>query len=71
MDQNRHSEYLPHIYFAPMEGITTSIYREVHRKHFRGIDRYFTPFLAANHTHHLKKGSCVSSSHFRMIWYRR
>ena len=57
MDQNRHSEYLPHIYFAPMEGITTSIYREVHRKHFRGIDRYFTPFLAANHTHHLKKGS--------------
>ena len=55
MDQNRHSEYLPHIYFAPMEGITTSIYREVHRKHFRGIDRYFTPFLAANHTHHFKK----------------
>ena len=55
MDQNRHREYLPHIYFAPMEGITTSVYREVHRKRFSGIDRYYTPFLVANQTHHFKK----------------
>ena len=33
-------------YFAPMEGITDSIYRTVHRKHFSGVTRYFMPFLS-------------------------
>ncbi len=32
--------------FAPMEGITDSIYRRLHHKHFRGVDRYFMPFLS-------------------------
>ena len=34
------------IYFAPLEGITDSVYRKVHRKYFPGIDKYFTPFFS-------------------------
>ena len=33
-------------YFAPLEGLTDSIYRKVHHKHFPGLDRYYTPFLS-------------------------
>ena len=33
-------------YFAPMEGITDSIYRQVHHKYFGGVDRYYMPFLS-------------------------
>ena len=33
-------------YFAPLEGITDSIYRKLHHKYFPGIDRYFTPFFS-------------------------
>ena len=33
-------------YFAPMEGLTDSIYRSVHHKHFGGVDRYYMPFLS-------------------------
>ena len=33
-------------YFAPLEGLTDSIYRKLHRKHFPGLDRYYTPFLS-------------------------
>ena len=33
-------------YFAPMEGITDSIYRRIHHKHFGGVDRYYMPFLS-------------------------
>ncbi len=32
-------------YGAPMEGITGYIYRNAHAKYFKGIDKYFTPFL--------------------------
>ena len=32
--------------FAPMEGLTDSVYRRVHHKHFPGIDRYYMPFLS-------------------------
>ena len=32
--------------FAPLEGITDSIYRKAHRAHFGGVDRYFMPFLS-------------------------
>lgn len=30
---------------APMEGITGYIYRNAHRHHFDGIEKYYTPFL--------------------------
>ena len=33
-------------YFAPMEGLTDSIYRRLHHKHFSGVDRYYMPFLS-------------------------
>ena len=32
--------------FAPMEGITDSIYRRLHHKYFGGVDRYYMPFLS-------------------------
>ena len=34
---------------APMEGITTYIYRTTYEKYYGGIDRYYTPFLASMH----------------------
>ena len=33
-------------YFAPMEGLTDSIYRRLHHQHFTGVDRYYMPFLS-------------------------
>ena len=33
-------------YFAPLEGLTDSIYRRLHHECFPGVDRYYTPFLS-------------------------
>lgn len=33
-------------YFAPMEGLTDSIYRRTHHKHFSGVDAYYMPFIS-------------------------
>ena len=33
-------------YFAPLEGITDSIYRRLHHQYFPGLDRYYMPFLS-------------------------
>lgn len=33
-------------YFAPMEGLTDSIYRRLHHNFFGGVDRYYMPFLS-------------------------
>ena len=33
-------------YFAPMEGLTDSIYRRLHHQYFGGVDRYYMPFLS-------------------------
>ena len=33
-------------YFAPLEGLTDSIYRALHHKYFPGVDRYYTPFFS-------------------------
>ncbi|MBE6976874.1 MAG: tRNA-dihydrouridine synthase family protein [Ruminococcaceae bacterium] len=33
-------------YFAPMEGLTDSIYRRLHHKYFPGADRYYMPFMS-------------------------
>lgn len=41
-------------YLAPMEGITGYIYRNSYEKFFGNIDKYFTPFIAANSTKSLK-----------------
>ena len=42
-------------YFAPMEGITDSIYRARHREFFPGIDRYYTPFFSPTQSHSLTR----------------
>ena len=33
-------------YFAPMEGLTDSIYRRLHHRFFGGVDTYYMPFLS-------------------------
>ena len=45
------------LYFAPMEGITTFLYRRIHAACFSGADRYYAPFLAPD-----GQGNCRSSS---------
>ena len=36
------------LYAAPLEGITTAVWRAAHRAIFGGADRYYTPFLSPN-----------------------
>lgn len=33
-------------YFAPMEGLTDSVYRRLHHQYFGGVDRYYMPFIS-------------------------
>ena len=33
-------------YFAPMEGLTDSVYRKAHHAHFSGVTRYYMPFIS-------------------------
>ena len=33
-------------YFAPLEGLTDSVYRRLHYKYFGGVDRYYMPFIS-------------------------
>ncbi len=33
-------------YFAPMEGLTDSVFRRLHHKYFPGVDAYYMPFLS-------------------------
>jgi len=33
-------------YFAPLEGLTDSVYRRLHHQFFGGVDRYYMPFLS-------------------------
>lgn len=42
-------------YFAPMEGITGHLYRNVHRRYFSGVDRYFMPFYSPSQEHVLPR----------------
>lgn len=41
-------------YFAPMEGITGHVFRNVYHSYFKNIDAYFTPFIAAHEVARLK-----------------
>lgn len=36
------------LYAAPMEGLTTVLWRQTQREIFGGVDKYFTPFLSPN-----------------------
>ena len=35
-------------YFAPLEGLTNYVYRNIHAEYFGKLDKYFTPFLSPN-----------------------
>lgn len=41
MKMNKKRNY----YFAPLEGVTTYLYRNAHRDFFPGVDTYFSPFI--------------------------
>ncbi len=43
--------------FAPMEGVTHSVYRVLHASRFPGADRYCAPFIAPDGTGRFKAGS--------------
>lgn len=36
----------PKIYFAPFQGITTHLFREVYARYFGGVDKLFTPYFS-------------------------
>lgn len=36
------------LYFAPLEGISWYVYRNIHARHFKAADCYVTPFIAPN-----------------------
>ena len=43
--------------FAPMEGVTTAVFRQVHARCFPGVDRYYAPFLAPDGSGKYRLGS--------------
>lgn len=42
-------------YFAPMEGVAGYIYRNAHREYFKGVDKYFSPFVVTKPSGLMKK----------------
>ena len=38
-------------YAAPMEGVTSYLYRKAHSRYFKKADKYFMPFLSPSHDH--------------------
>ena len=54
-------------YLAPLEGITTYVYRNAYHKYFRPMDKYFTPFIVPHidkkfNTRELKE---LSKEHYK------
>ena len=43
------------VYFAPMEGTTGYLYRSLHHRYFKGVDKYYTPFLSPTKEHVFSK----------------
>ena len=43
--------------FAPMEGVTSYLYRNVHAACFPGVDRYYAPFIAPDGSGRFKCGA--------------
>ena len=43
--------------FAPMEGVTSCLFRETHAASFPGVDRYYAPFLAPDGSGVCKQGA--------------
>ncbi len=45
------------LYFAPLEGITTYIYRNTHREMFGGCDSYYAPFITPSENERITRKS--------------
>lgn len=43
--------------FAPMEGISSYIYRQIHARNFGGVEEYFAPFIAPDGSGKFKAGN--------------
>jgi len=43
------------LYFAPLEGLTTAVFRKVFLKHFGFVDKIFLPFISTNKNYSFKK----------------
>ena len=43
------------IEMAPLEGITTAIFRSTYSKYFKGVDRIYTPFISVQSSRSFKK----------------
>lgn len=54
------------LYLAPMEGITTFIYRNAYHHYYGGVDRYYSPFLA-NRSLNYKEENDICPEHNRGI----
>ena len=59
-------------YLAPLEGITTYVYRNAYHKHFHQMDKYFTPFIVPHkdkkfNTRELKELSPEHNKGLRVI----
>ncbi len=61
-------------YLAPLEGITTYIYRRAYHTHYRPMEKYFTPFLVP-HTkkdfNTREKNDILPNTIRTCIWCRR
>ena len=64
----------PHIYLAPMEGVTTFLYRRAHAAVYGPLDKYFTPFLEPREKRSMKPRSatkCCRSTMRVLTWCHR
>ena len=52
---------------APMEGITTYIYRSTFEKYYGGISHYYTPFLASMHLSNREKNEVLPEHNEGMV----
>lgn len=54
-------------YLAPMEGLTTYIFRSVWNRYYGGMDQYFTPFLCNRHMSSREKNDILPEHNQGML----
>lgn len=52
---------------APLEGITTFVFRQTYSSHFRGFDKYFTPFLTSKNLSKKERGEVLPEHNEGMV----
>ena len=53
------------LYFSPLEGITTYIYRNTHERFFGACDAYFTPFITPSDNEKIGRSSSIEIVNYR------